>query len=82
MNKTDFQKSCCLLTVVLGVVGISLVGLLAIFAARIMPIVVPKMMARMMPKMMEYMEEAQVEPPCAKIMKEYFEKHQIQATST
>ena len=41
---------------------------------RMMDQMMPKMMAHMMPKMMHYLQEAQVEPPCAHIIREMLEK--------
>jgi hypothetical protein len=60
---------CLSLTAVTGAV----VGLAALLLAKLMPVVMSKMMVTMMPRMTAAMEEAGVQPPCAKIVLEHME---------
>lgn len=46
---------------------------------RLMDRVMPRMMASMMPKMMQYFQEAQVEPPCARIIRDMLEQQHASA---
>jgi uncharacterized protein (DUF302 family) len=54
----------------LAAVAAALIGGMVYLATKLIPKIMPKMMAKMMPKMMEMMEEADVQPPCAKIILE------------
>ena len=74
MSEKNSQRSCFLPAIVFGAFGLGLVSFLVVLTVKFMPVIMPKMMAQMMPKMMAYMEEAEVEPPCAVILKRYFEE--------
>jgi uncharacterized protein (DUF302 family) len=66
-------KRCCLGCVSLAAVAAALAGVVTFVAVKIVPKVMPKLMAKMMPKMMTMMEEAGVQPPCARIILERLE---------
>lgn len=66
-------KSCLLGCAALTAVVALLIGVLIFILVKVMPEVMPKLMAKMMPKMMEMMEEADVQPPCARIILEKLE---------
>lgn len=64
-DRSSFGFGCVILGAAIG----ALFGLAAALAIKFMPIIMPKMMARMMPQMIASMEEAEVEPPCAHIIR-------------
>lgn len=70
----------CFLPIVIGsgcgVMAGVMLGVLIVVMRKLMPIIIPKMMGKMMPMMMEYMRKAQVEPPCAQIIRQVLEQQQ------
>jgi uncharacterized protein (DUF302 family) len=72
VEATDCKKHggrCCLGCASLAVLLGALVALIAAIFMKVMPIIMPKMMT----KMMGAMEEAGVQPPCAKIILEHLD---------
>jgi hypothetical protein len=69
VSSKQFALGCLSITAVVA----ALVGLLVTLGSKLMSTLMPKMMATMMPKMMAAMEEADVQPPCAKIILDHLE---------
>ncbi len=67
------KKGCCLGCISCGAIAAAVLGTLVVIVAKVISVVMPKMMSVMMPKMMEFMDKADVEPPCAMIIKDYLE---------
>lgn len=74
MQQIKRQIGCYFSAVIMGAIGGAMVGLMAAFIINLLPLLMPKIMAWMMPQMLGLMEKAEVDPPCAHILKEYFEE--------
>lgn len=76
----------CFLPIVIGggcgVMAGVMLGVFIVVMKKLMPIIIPKMMGKMMPMMMEYMRKAQVEPPCAQIIRQVLEQQQAAQRGT
>ncbi len=76
MTSKDIPPVGYVLPVAIGAFVGAMAGLLVAILLWLMPRLIPKMMAFMMPRMMAFMEEADVDSPCAHILKEFMQSGQ------